>query len=197
VEPLLFTVPGEPVGKGRPRFRIVTPKGEKGRPAYDKQFVHVYTDSETVNYEKAIAWRAKHAMRGREPFDCPVHVAVVIRVTPAASWSAWKHNAAMQGLIVPTSKPDADNVVKVVLDALNTVAWTDDVMAVSGAWRKEYAAKEGLLIKVTPIDKASSRITRKDQLVALGRDLLALVLPLPKPEAPPAPPATSIADKPF
>ncbi len=182
LEPLVFSVPGEPVGKGRPRFRIVTPRGDDGRPDYSAQFVTVYTDKETENYEKAIGWRARGALRGRPPMETPVHVAVVIRSTPPQSWPQWKQQAALQGMIAPTTKPDADNVIKAVLDGLNTVAWTDDVLAVQGAWRKEYHRHEELVVKVTPLEKSTSRITRRDQLVALGRDLLALLRPLPKPE---------------
>ena len=55
-------LPGAPRGKGRPRFRIIKPKG---RP----QFVSVYTDAETAEYEASLAAVGREAMGSMAPLD--------------------------------------------------------------------------------------------------------------------------------
>lgn len=57
------------------------------------------------------------------------------------SWSKKKRAAALEGSIRPTGKPDCSNMVKLVEDALNGVAWRDDSQIVSLGVRKRYAEK--------------------------------------------------------
>ena len=46
----------------------------------------------------------------------------------------------MDGVIPPTKKPDADNVVKIICDALNDVAWADDAQITVLHFEKRYGA---------------------------------------------------------
>lgn len=46
------------------------------------------------------------------------------------------------GSVRPTKKPDVDNIVKIVLDALNGLAWHDDAQVTFLAVSKEYTGKE-------------------------------------------------------
>lgn len=41
-----------------------------------------------------------------------------------------KKTAMLSGELLPTKKPDIDNIVKAVLDALNEVAYRDDTQVV-------------------------------------------------------------------
>ena len=72
----------------------------------------------------------------------------------------------MAKLIVPTVKPDSDNVEKAVKDALNGVAWVDDCQVVTTFVTKEYRANScdvGVEVCVTVINKASAQVkTRED-----------------------------------
>ncbi|WP_296249655.1 RusA family crossover junction endodeoxyribonuclease [uncultured Stenotrophomonas sp.] len=52
-----ISIPGKPIGKGRPRFN------RNG---------HAYTPRETRDHEALIAWHAKAAMNRRAPLDGPV-----------------------------------------------------------------------------------------------------------------------------
>ena len=83
-----------------------------------------YTPPETRTMEKAIGWAAKAA--GCTPIAgaCQLHVAITIE--PPASWSRVKRADAHCGRIFPTSKPDLDNCVKLIADALSGIAWLDD-----------------------------------------------------------------------
>lgn len=135
-----FTVPGKPKGKGRPRFRVVTPKGKKG-------FVHTYTPKETETEEGAIRHLASLAMAGRPPLDGPLIIQMCAFVPVPASWPVKKREMALAGLLYPTSKPDWDNYAK-MQDALNNICFTDDALIVDAHIYKRYSASPRLVISV-------------------------------------------------
>lgn len=144
-EPLVTVMlPGDPVPKGRPRFRIVKPRG---RP----QFVSVYTDAATAAYERALAAEGQIAMRGRKPLDEALSVAVEAFIGVPDSWSAKKRVAAITGDIQPVSRPDIDNFVK-TLDALNKIVWTDDSLIVAMQSFKRYSEWPRLRVSVWAFD---------------------------------------------
>ena len=125
---LIFTVPGQPQGKGRPRI------GRVGAHA------RMFTPAKTVSYEGLIAHAAQQAMAGSPLFDGAVALTLALDCQIPASWSDKKRRAALAGEVYPTTKPDADNVLKAICDGLNGVAWRDDVQVVDVAMRKRYAA---------------------------------------------------------
>ena len=49
--------------------------------------------------------------------------------------------AMLKGELLPAKKPDIDNIAKVVLDALNSVAYRDDTQVVELQLRKQYSEK--------------------------------------------------------
>ncbi len=65
----------------------------------------------------------RQAAPGVPVHDGPVSVEVRAYFAMPASWPKWKREL---GEREHTSKPDSDNVSKLVLDALNHVAWRDD-----------------------------------------------------------------------
>ena len=106
-----FYVFGKVRGKGRPRFT---------------RCGHAYTPKPTRDYERAIREAFENAPgRPPEPFSGPIAVCIMTyrqlpKSTPKSVSS--EHD---------THKPDIDNVAKIVLDALNGVAWEDDAQVVS------------------------------------------------------------------
>ena len=99
-------VVGKVKGKPRPRFRIVA-----GHP-------QTYTTKEEREYERMIAseYRAQGGVRHEG------ELLVRITVRRALPKSRPKRVKSESDVF----KPDADNIAKAVLDALNGVAWTDD-----------------------------------------------------------------------
>lgn len=142
---LQFTIPGDPVPKGRPRFRIVAPKGKP-------PFVSTYTPPETVAYENRVRAQAQIAMAGRAPLSGPIEVLMEIRVPIPASWSKKKQVAAAAGQVRATKRPDQDNVHKGVLDACNGVCWVDDGQIVMSTVRKLYAAAPCVIMAVREVE---------------------------------------------
>lgn len=134
---LIFTVPGQPIGKGRPK---VSSHGGK--------FARLYTPEKTANYEGLVAHEAQAAMNGRALISGPVAVEIDIRLQIPPSWSKKKQAMAVSGEVAPTKKPDIDNVEKAIFDGMNGVVWVDDVQVVQVAKRKRYADVPGVVVKV-------------------------------------------------
>ena len=123
----MFTVYGEPVGKGRPRF------AKRGN------FVSTYTPQKTKTYEDEIRMMAKAAMGSTELLETPVTVAIYIRVGIPSSFSKQKRKDALANIEKPTKKPDADNILKCFLDAMNGIVYIDDKQVVNIHLTKVYA----------------------------------------------------------
>ena len=124
---LLFRVNGIPQGKARPRFT------KAGRS---------YTPANTRRYEEDVREAALKAAAIQGYTKADKHTALAVSITAwfpvPASWPKKKRAAAMAGDIYPTAKPDADNLAKAILDALNGIAYHDDKQVVSCTVRKRY-----------------------------------------------------------
>lgn len=140
---LHIRINGEPRGKQRPRFT------KQGR---------AYTPKETREYEAQIreaALKAAAIQQYTKPSaDCPVQVCITSHCTIPKSWSKKKREAAQQGKIRPTVKPDADNIGKQFCDALNEIAYHDDKQVVELLVSKRYARYGDPHVSVTvlPLD---------------------------------------------
>ena len=127
-------MPGEPRGKGRPRF---TRDG------------HAYTDRETRSYEeKIIAFYLK--LVGSFRFENDAFVSVDVTAIYPIPKTATKASIAAidEGKILPKKKPDIDNVIKIVLDSLNGIAYKDDSQVVMVSGKKLYGHEPKLIIKM-------------------------------------------------
>ena len=78
----------------------------------------------------------------------PVTLRIVARFLPPKSVSKKRTKDMLAGQELPLKKPDIDNIVKVVADALNGVAYHDDTQIVYVVTKKAYSAMEGLDITV-------------------------------------------------
>lgn len=137
---IIFTVPGQPVAKGRPKV------ARRGK------FLTHYTPEKTVNYEGLVAHVAMLAMGARGLFTGAVAVDLDIRVPIPASWSMKRKAAAVRGEVGATKKPDIDNVEKAIFDGMNGVVWKDDVQAVQVSKRKRYAETPGVVVIVRELN---------------------------------------------
>lgn len=64
------------------------------------------------------------------------------------SWSKTKQEQAERGIIKPTLKPDVDNYVKGIKDALNGIAYVDDSQVTVLLISKFYAREPRVEVKV-------------------------------------------------
>jgi Holliday junction resolvase RusA-like endonuclease len=134
-----FHVPGAVVGKMRARI------GKVGSHA------RMFTPEKTVNYEVSVRYQAADAMLCHPLFEGPVQVNLLIGVQIPASWSKKKQAQALAGTVLPTSKPDLDNSIKSVFDAMNGVVYRDDAQVVTTVTKKRYREAPGLWVTVFQI----------------------------------------------
>jgi Holliday junction resolvase RusA-like endonuclease len=140
---VLIVVEGDPVGKGRPRASTI---GGRAR---------LYTPAKTKNYEQRVKDEAIKAMGGMPYFETPCLVELNIICAVPASYPRKKREQALAGDLLPTKKPDTDNVLKAVCDAFNGVVWRDDVLATDFIIRKRFGEQPCICVRVTPLSKAA------------------------------------------
>lgn len=130
-----FLVKGEPKGKGRPRFT------KNGR---------VYTPTETTQYETLVGMSYRNSARGYK-FTSPVRVTVRAYHKPPKK-SKKVVEDMLNGRILPTKRPDVDNIAKIILDGLNKVAWDDDTQVVEMMVTKRYSEEPMVAVTIEEID---------------------------------------------
>lgn len=132
-----FDVPGVPTGKARPR--VVHHAGCRAE---------AYTPARTLIFENLC--RFEFFQAAGEGYDkpsadlffagsVPLRIEITAYYIMPASVSKRRRADMSNGKIRPMKKPDADNVAKSVLDALNGVAYKDDAQVVELLISKEWA----------------------------------------------------------
>jgi Holliday junction resolvase RusA-like endonuclease len=118
-----LTIDGVPVAKGRPRL------GRYG----------TYTPKKTQEYEEYVkmCWVAKYG--GIQPSEQPLEMNIVFYMPIPKSYSKKQSAEMLNGRIKHTKKPDIDNLIKSVLDALNGLAYADDSQIIKVTAVKRYA----------------------------------------------------------
>lgn len=159
-------------GKGRPLFRTV-PRA-KDVPYFVHEVPDVNSDngsrnlkhyalrdlrpmaygSTTKDFEEVIKQQAEAQIMGDKNFQ-------ILRRAVCVDWCAYyqppmsgtkkERLAKVMGEIAYLKKPDKDNIEKLLKDALNTLAYMDDVQVVFGTGAKIYSDREGLRARVRAI----------------------------------------------
>lgn len=116
-----FVVKGLPRGKQRPIF---TRKSGRAR-----------TPDKTVAYEEEVRWSFLIAKKDQCPWAgeerivrdrAAASVSIQLYYPVAKSTPRWRRELIKKELLLPTRKPDIDNVAKIILDGLNGLAYKDD-----------------------------------------------------------------------
>jgi len=84
-----FTVDGDPIPKGRPRF------------ARRGHFVQTYTDAKTIDYETQVAMKARQAIGASEPLQGALTVFLYLRYGVPTSYSKKRKEACLLGVEYP------------------------------------------------------------------------------------------------
>lgn len=136
VEPelVVVTVPGAPIAKGRPR---ITTRG---------RFARAYTPAKTRAYEDLVRCQAVEVMQDRPPIDGAVTLTVTAFVAMPKSFSRKKRADALDGILKPVTRPDADNYAKAALDGCNGILFRDDSQVADLIVRKRYSVEPRLVI---------------------------------------------------
>jgi Holliday junction resolvase RusA-like endonuclease len=135
---LSIHVPGDIRGKGRPRF---SRRGARPR---------TYTEAKTVSAETWVKACAIDQV-GQPMLLGALAVEARIVVQVPQSWAKKRKLAALAGQERPTGKPDADNTLKLLADALNGIVWKDDAQIVDVRVTKQYGDEPGAWLSVFQI----------------------------------------------
>lgn len=124
-------IPGEPSAKERPR------SGKGGR---------IYTPAKTRKAEQALRQKwidANMEQYGSvHTFNEPVRIKIRFHYEPLKGFKKWEMRLIRHGTMIPKyTRPDVDNLVKLVLDALNGVAYKDDYLVTRIIGEKCYSDK--------------------------------------------------------
>ena len=120
-----FSIPGPPRGKGQTRL-------SKGG--------FEFTPENTLDYENRVKKVCIEKCEQRQAnYAGQVAVDITAFYPIPASYTKKKQEQIRDGAR-PIKKPDLDNIAKIILDALNHVAWQDDKQVVCMILTKNYAA---------------------------------------------------------
>lgn len=132
---------GEPVAQGRPRFS--TAGG----------FARAYDPDKSRDYKDYIRLAAEQKMQGQAPLNGELSFGLRVYRPIPKSMSKKKAAMAEAGLIRPTTKPDLDNYVKGIKDALKSICWQDDsqIVAYHEPFGKYYSDTPRIEVEVMQI----------------------------------------------
>lgn len=133
-----FTVPGNPTAKGRPRFST------RGG------FVRSYTPEKTRVAELAFAYAAL-PYKPKEPLSGALRIDFQFYLQTPRSWSRKRRDEAEKGQIRHITKPDADNLVKTCMDAMNGVFFLDDAQVVEFSSSKHYSDNPRTVVTIVQV----------------------------------------------
>ena len=130
-----FEVPGKIVGKGRPRLN-----GYTGA---------VYTPTRTKDYEDLIKQYFLLKYPRFSSFEGRAKVEITAYFEIPKSTKKADKELMLDNMINPTKKPDIDNIVKVILDAMNGIAFKDDTQITRLYVEKLYGEEEKINVKIS------------------------------------------------
>ena len=132
-----FTVPGNPIPKGRPRL---------GRG-------HTYTPKRTAEAENVV--RSVAQLHEVIPIVGPIMLCLDFFCPIPKAWAKAKIQSAMLGTIRPTTGADADNLGKLILDALQGEGegscFHNDAQIVELICRKWFSVEPRTVVKIVPL----------------------------------------------
>ena len=134
-----FTILGEPKAKGRPRFT------KNGSP---------YTPEDTAIYENLVKVEyIRQCKKQRFPDDAQLEMRIFAYYSIPKSASKKRKDEMMKGTIRPTKKPDIDNIVKIIADSLNQVAYKDDSQIIEMTVTKHYSEEPRVTVLIEDMGK--------------------------------------------
>lgn len=130
-----FEVPGKIIGKGRPRLNSYTGS--------------VYTPTRTKDYESLVAQYFLLKYPKYKPFEGRLQVEINAFFEVPKSTKKADRALMLENKINPTKKPDIDNIIKIILDAMNGIAFKDDIQITKLNVEKSYSTSERVEIKIS------------------------------------------------
>ena len=151
VADLVFSVPGEPCGQGRPLFST------------KNNITRAIDRPKSRNYKAFVKEIAAGAIKkcGWMYTELPIYVEICAFMAVPSSYSKKRKNECYTWQEHPCKKPDIDNIFKIITDALSGIAYKDDKQITDVHMFKRYVS--------SPTDGPSVRITVRLAPMEKGR----------------------------
>jgi Holliday junction resolvase RusA-like endonuclease len=157
---LSFVVLGEPRGQQRPKFS--THNG----------MVKARDPKESVEMKQTIQGIVNNICLKQDwklcAVDMPVSIEFKVFKAYPGGKPTWYKRAADYGLIVPTKKPDFDNIIKLYCDALTGVVYADDRQVFECHYTTRFSAQprvevtvKAYFINVGDVKECTSRLAKE------------------------------------
>lgn len=129
---ITFEIPGKPMGKQRPRL---------GK-------YKTFTPEKTLNYEALVKWIFINECRDVKPLEGRIEAKITAIFEVPKSYSKKKRKELLDTKEAYIHKPDTDNIAKIVLDSLNTLAYKDDAQVTKLIVVKEYGEQAKVIVEL-------------------------------------------------
>ena len=141
-----LTIPGQPCGQPRARARLAMVPDRRGR-VRPVPVMHRARSGPSARWEDAASWGFREAWAGRSPLDEPL-VLEVTALFARPKRLLWKQRPTPRQ--PQWGRPDADNVLKAVADALQRagVLRDDGIISCVTVWKLYAAGDEGPGVRV-------------------------------------------------
>ena len=131
LEEIFFVVPGKPLPWQR--------SGHHGNTHY--------TPKAMAAHQELV--RSHALLAGARKMEGPLKMTLAFIFMPPQTWSQKKQDLALGDGLWPTGRPDLDNLVKEIKDALNGVLYEDDAQIVSLDATKGFSMEPRTGVRVT------------------------------------------------
>ena len=133
---------GNPRGKGRGRTFVRGGRSVTTTPPATRAY-------EDNLYSVASLYMLQ---KGLLPLDGAVILEIDAWMPVPKSWSKKRREAALACELLPTGRPDWDNIGKMT-DALTGVIWHNDSQVVKSTVTKRYSLRPRLVVRISPIER--------------------------------------------
>jgi Holliday junction resolvase RusA-like endonuclease len=144
----------EPMAQPRPRSKAIFKGGKFLR-------VQVYDPPESDAWKEAFGESVRRILPARFPVKGPIEIRAKVYKAIPLDYSEGLRYLCEAGEVRPEKKPDSDNYVKAIKDALTGVAWVDDSQSPLVECEKFYSAiprvEFSLRYRERPMDKIGPR----------------------------------------
>ena len=120
--------------------------GYKERVRLNRRTLTLYTPSATKDYEKLIGDCFQKCCD--QKFEGALSVSITAVMPIPKSVSKKVRQDMLSQKVLPTKKPDIDNIIKIIFDGLNGIAFDDDKQIVEVSAKKIYGARPQVVVAI-------------------------------------------------
>jgi len=123
----------------------------KERPRINKKTGAIYTPTKTSTFEEKVKWAFKSKYNIGTELSVKPFKAKIIAVFEPPKKISKKKKEELLFQVNYTKKPDADNIAKAILDALNGLAYKDDSQVSALLVLKDYGEENKIIVELEEI----------------------------------------------